>query len=487
MKIKIYIIMAVGTLFGVSAMAQNVNTAAVGNGGEVCGVEVESALLKRNADLMTAYVKLNLDDFDLKSNRAAVFAPVIVNGADSVELDPVGLYGRSRWYQYLRTEKYPLGGDAETSIRYSKRPDTYTFAQSVEYQEWMNGSQLFLRRYDFGCCHTIVDEQEAPLTGYRETAYKPDFRYARPIAVSEKTHELAGRAYIDFPVNRTEIYPDYRKNPVELAKIIATIDSIRNDKDVTVKGITIKGYASPEGTYENNTRLAKGRTATLKQYVGNLYHFDNEFIATDYEPEDWAGLRAYVETSGLAHRTEILEIIDSNMQPDPKERKIKSSYPDEYKFLLQNVYPGLRHSDYRIEYTVRSFSDVKEIAELMRTQPQKLNLNEMMLLAQSLEPGTPEYSEVFETAVRLFPEDETANLNAANAAMERGDLISAEKYLAKAGSGAETIYARGVLAALQGDYNKAEELVRSAGEAGMADTDSVLEHLKDVKIYAPQK
>lgn len=38
-------------------------------------------------------------------------------------------------------------------------------------------------------------------------------------------------------------------------------------------------------------------------------------------------------------------------------------------------------------------------------------------------------SMLFETAVRMYPDSEIANMNAATAALSRNDLISAERYL----------------------------------------------------------
>ena len=428
-----------------------------------CGLPVSGVTVQRDGGWMTVGMQMQLSDFDMNGDRVAVFAPVLVNGTDSLAFDPVGLYSRIRYIQYLRNDRRPAGGDKETSYRYADRPATREFVQTVPYAEWMNGATLYLRRADYGCCNALIDETFAPLAAWREIAYTPVFRYVTPTAEAVKMRELAGRAYIDFPVNRTELYPDYRKNPAELAKIIATIDSVRNDKDVTVKRITIKGYASPESPWDNNTRLAKGRTATLKQYVQNLYHFPEGFIETDYEPEDWAGLRAFVETSNLPHRQEILALIDDpSLEPDPKENKLKKTYPDEYKFLLETVYPGLRHSDYTIEYTIRQFSDPEEIRRMMAEAPQKLSLNEMFVLAQSLEAGSDEYNDVFETAVRMFPDNETANLNAANAAMQRRDFAGAERYLNKAGDSDDAVYARGVLAVLTGDTAQAVTLFETA-------------------------
>lgn len=452
--------------------------------GIACGLPVGNATMKREGSLMAVSMQMRLADLELSGNRAAIFTPVIVKGADSLALPPIGLYSRTRWYQQLRAGEKPLGGDAETSLRWSERPTAMDYAQTVPYAEWMNGAQLRLVRQDYGCCRTLKDEQEALLAGWRErTVFTPAFRYVRPTAEAAKTRELSGRAFIDFPVNRTEIRPEYRRNRTELAKIVATIDSVRADKDVNVSSLSIKGFASPEGSYASNERLAQGRTEALKQYVQNLYHFPNGFIATDYEPEDWEGLRTYVEASDIPNRDAILDIIVSALEPDAKDAKIKSTYPDQYAFLLREVYPGLRHSDYRIEYTIRTFTDISEIRQIMATTPQKLSLNEMFLLAQSLEPGSEEYNKVFETAVRMYPNDATANLNAANAAMQRGNLVSAERYLSKADNSTEAIYAKGVHAALKGDNAKAAQHFSMVADK-MPEAAEALKTVKEILEYS---
>lgn len=80
----------------------------------------------------------------------------------------------------------------------------------------------------------------------------------------------------------------------------------------------------------------------------------------------------------------------------------------------------------------------------LKTKPQQLSLQEMFLVAQTYEPGSPEFNEVFDIAVRLFPDDETANLNAACTDLQKGDLTSAEKHLAKAGNSKEAERVRDV-------------------------------------------
>ena len=125
---------------------------------------------------------------------------------------------------------------------------------------------------------------------------------------------------------------------------------MRSDGRASITGINIRGYASPEGPYRNNARLAKGRSQSLRQYMIDHFGIDPTHITSDYEPEDWAGLRRYVAQSQLTHRDDILRIIDTDGDPDAKLQRIKRSYPADYRRILREAMPRLRHSDYRIDY-----------------------------------------------------------------------------------------------------------------------------------------
>ena len=450
------------------------------------GITITDPNLERDSTAMAVSMQFNLKDLKLKSNRAVILAPIISNGDQAVELPAIGIYGRNRWYQSYRTGRRPFSDSDEISYRYSDRPYTENYSVSIPYEDWMDGSELVVSRYEYGCCNDSSRVLSGVLAQYVEPEiifYVPEFKYIRPVGDGVKTRELSGKAFVDFPVNRTELNPNFRNNRYELNKIISTIDSVRNDKDITVTSIHIQGSASPEGSYANNERLAKGRTEALKNYVLSLYNFSPSLISTSYVPEDWAGLKEYVESSTLTNKNGILQIIDdSSLSPDAKDAKIKNQFRTDYNFLLNNVYPTLRRSDYRIEYAIRTFTDVNEIRELLATNPQKLSLSEMYLLAQSLEPGSDEFNEVFEIAVRMYPSDETANLNAANSALSRNDIEKAERYLAKAGNSAEAVYARGVLAALKGDKENAMRLIREAGRMGLEDSDEILEYLENAVL-----
>lgn len=459
-------------LLGMSVVAEAQITERV----VVNGISFDNLKIERNGKYIVVDMMLNLKDLDVESNRAVLLTPRLVNGADSLDLTSVGIYGRSRYYFYVRNGESMLTGKDEKSYKASDKPDNMAYHNIVPYADWMNGATLSLHRSDYGCCNTLLAEQNGEL-GYHKETFFPTLVYVQPEAEAVKHRSLEGSAFIDFPVNKTVIYPEYRNNTFELGKIQATIDSVRDDRDVTITSVWLKGFASPESPYAHNKELAIGRTEALKEYIQQLYKFKDGIISTDHEAEDWVGLRRYVEHSNINHRTEILSIIDSDMELDAKQAKIRKTYPDDYRFLLENCYPALRHTDYRIAYNVRSYTDVTEIARIMREQPQKLSLNEFYLVAQQYEPGTVEFTDVFETAVRMFPSDETANLNAANAAMRSGDLNGAERYLDKAGNTPEAAYARGALSIHRKDYDEARRYLNEAKALGVKQADITIKEL----------
>lgn len=457
------------------------------------GIRVDSLSMERNGDYVAIRMNLGLQDVKIDANRALLITPCISGEDDEYQLPAVGIYSRTRYYHYLRTNGNDmLSGPEETTLRANKLPETLPYETLVSYKPWMEGAQLTLLLQEYGCCNEVLNEEkEILLTDFqsprKEIDYLPLLAYVKPEADSIKLRSLTGQAYVDFPVNQTDIRPAYRNNATELHRITATIDSVKTDPDIHITALSIKGYASPEGSLENNERLARLRTEALKKYVSGLYDFPNDFISTDYEAEDWTGLRRYVEQSDLPHRQEILDIIDSDLRPDPKEWRLKSRYPEEYARLLRDCYPALRHSDYRVDYVVRHYTDVEEIRRVLRSRPQKLSLEEFYLAAQAEEPGSEAFNEVFETAVRMYPDDETANLNAANSALSRKDVKRAERYLTKAGNSTEATHARALLALMKGDTATAQTLLQEAAAQGLPQAQKALELVKNSKFNQNSK
>nr|QJR98281.1 hypothetical protein Muribac2_050 [uncultured Muribaculaceae bacterium] len=440
---------------------------------------VSDVAVERSESSLLVSMKVHPEVFAKKWNREVWLRPVIVSGNDSLWLEPVVVAGRTRYYQDLRAD----GDSPEYVLLRSGDKETYSYYANVPYESWMEKGELEMVSEIDGCCGDGLAEpsgNDLMAFDFRNKEIVPVFAYVKPMGEIEKLRNVEGKAYIDFPVNKTVIYPDYRSNPKELAEIKRTIDEVSNDKDVNITSLTIKGFASPEGPYANNERLAKGRTQALVKYVGDLYSFPKSVLHSEWEAEDWNGLAERLLNSKIDNKDAILAIVnDGNMAPDARDAELKKRFPEQYAYMLAEIYPSLRHSDYTVNYVIRNFTDVNEIAEVMKTAPQKLSLEELFIYAQSLDKNSPEFREVMEVAVRMYPDDPIANLNAATTALDHGEYDLARTYLQKAGNSAEALYTAGVLEAKVGNYFKAAQLLQKASQAGVKDADRLISEMKD--------
>jgi outer membrane protein OmpA-like peptidoglycan-associated protein len=256
MKRFVYIMVAL--LAGVSAA----------NAQSLTGVNIEGYTMERSGDYVVVDINLDISQLEVKGKQSAVITPHIVRDSTSLALKSIGVYGRNRYFFYERNEELAPTSDGDLEYRSNKLPESINYHAVVPYEEWMDGCKLVLERSDCGCGSVELGREGSVLVDrFPLEPYIPTLLYIRPEAEGVKSRSVSGSAFIDFPVNKVDIRPSYRNNVAELAKITGTIDSIKADKDITITAISIKGFASPEGSYANNTRLAKGRTEALKQYV----------------------------------------------------------------------------------------------------------------------------------------------------------------------------------------------------------------------------
>lgn len=460
-------------------------------GGQV-RINNQSILIADNGQVMVGMDITLPAEMQLSSNRVATLTPVLKTKDNIYNkvLPAIWVYGRTRSIVQQRNHSVP--NDAYTVLRRKNGTEqTVNYSTRFPYEQWMNGAELELMADVRGCANCQKEESSAFVTCANLERYtvKPTVAFVSPAVEAIKNRTEEGSAFLDFPVNQTKINPEYRRNPSELTKIKSTVDIVKNDANTQITGIDITGYASPEGKYAANARLAQGRAEALKKYVMDEYGFKNELFKVNSIPEDWEGLRGYVAKSSLPLKQEVLSIIDRDENDfDVKEGRIKALDGGKvYAMLLQDCYPALRHSDYTVRYVVRGFN-VEEAKRIIKSRPQLLSLQEMYLVAQTYEKGSEEFNEVFDVAVRMFPDDPTANINAAAIELQRGDLQQAARYLEKADAQASaTLNNRGVLKLLQGGLDEAETYFKQAQSLGSTEADANLEEVaqkrKDEAIF----
>ena len=446
--------------------------------GAVSGVAVE----KSESQLLVKFT-VHPEAFPKMSNREVWLVPYIEGDGHQLRLDSVLVAGRTRYIQHERGNNRL---SENTVLLRSGSKETYEYQLTVPYSDWMEYSSLGMEGRVIGCAGcgimpllTFADLEPIARMDYRDMTIVPTMVYVSPEREIIKTRDVSKESYIDFPVNKTEIFPDYRRNPQELEAIRHTIDEMQSDEDITINSVTFTGYASPEGPYTLNERLAKGRTEALIDYVTRYFDFPRKALEYSWVAEDWAGLEERVKgMDDLRDKEALLQLIaDDSFEPDVKDQRLKKEFPDDYYILLTKVYPALRHTVYKVNYTVKNFTDIQKIAVLLQTAPQKLSLDEIYLYAQSLDKDSKEFRDVMEIAVRMFPDDEVANLNAAATAVSNGDYAAARRYLAKSGNRPEATYTEAAIAVLNEDYATARTLLTQASAAGLKEATDLLNDL----------
>lgn len=416
---------------------------------------------ERVGDKLAVTMRINVSDMEIPKSRSLVCTPLIESGDSLRALPPIILNGKTRHILYERLERPTGGQPSEYEYRRRNGEEQWIDYQIyTSYADWMKKSEVSIVLDECGCGWEALQSNKSPLfaLNFEPVVLQPVLAYVTPQAEEVKARTAAGSAYLDFPVNQTDIRPDYRNNPAELGKIRKGIEAVRGNKYATITAVSIKGYASPEGGYANNARLAEGRAEALLSYVESLYDFGNARMTVDSEPEDWAGLEKAVEAGNLPDKAELLAIIraDEPADYDQREWKLKTlGGGASYKILLRDVYPALRHSDYQVDYTIRNFT-VDEAKQLIFEDPSQLSLNEMFQVAQTYEAGSPEFNEVFEIAVRMYPNDPVSNLNAGISAVQTKQFDKARRYLDKAQDCPEKQLAEAALLMYEGQTDEAK-------------------------------
>ena len=205
-------------------------------------------------------------------------------------------------------------------------------------------------------------------------------------------------------------------------------------------------------------------------YLHGRYGLPAGKVTAEGKGEDWEGLREAVGRSDMKAKDEVLDIIDTYDIFDGREKllmDLRGGNP--YRYMLEHIFPPLRRMEMRIDYRVRAF-DPEEAGELIGRRPQDLSLQEMYEVAQAenddrtIVRQRDAYGREYDIAVRYFPDDDIANINASSAALVRGDLELAWVCLGRVRENPLAANNLGVYHWLCGKIGEAEAYFRKALE-----------------------
>ncbi|MCC8134608.1 MAG: DUF3868 domain-containing protein [Tannerellaceae bacterium] len=449
--------------------------------------------LKQKGDSLYVRMDVQVKNFRIEKDRSLALVPVLTTGSQEHCFPEILIHGTIRHKIYERQQAFrkdiPQQPAYQVIRSNPQQHFTLPYQIAIPFEDWMADAQLDLKEELCGCgsyMHQISIEHLVDKVTLEKLPFyevQPLVAYIKPPVEAVKTRSEQQEAFLDFPVGKTQILPEFGNNPAELAKIERMIADLRREQNLTVDQVSIIGYASPEGSATLNDKLARGRAEALKSYLTARSGFPVHLYRIEQAGEDWTGLVSLLENSNLPYKQEAISIIHSTYYPEEWKRRLqalKGGRP--YREMLQQLYPRLRRVVSRVDFTVRGFT-TEEAAEIIRKTPQLLSLEEMFMVAGTYPKESRDFAEVFETAVRLFPEDEIANHNAAATAIMQNKPEQADILLDRSSrQTAEYLNNRGVVYLLKGAYEQAEPLFREAEKRGLPEARHNLEELARKKI-----
>lgn len=428
-----------------------------------------------------------LDSLLLKSNEQMFVTPVI-SGPEGAEvvMPSILVSGRNMHYAYERgalkikdIENYNITDEVR---RYNGKAQNVPYSEKTAMRSWMrqSGAGLYFVYDTCGCGQPYGKAIGSPIPLNLNPAPNMRVAYITPPVTPLPVSVHEGRARVQFEVDKVELHDQpyvcrngQRIDNREQLKIIE--DSVRyalSNPDVEIASIAICGYASPESPYTHNDYLATNRSKSLAEYIGKRFSLPAEKCTYSSVPENWEEFRLQVtEADDITEqqRRDLLELIDRTTYGpadfDAKERTLKTDkrFAALYRSKILPVwFPLLRCTKFAISTRLKPMSDEK-LAEIIVKSPELMSLNQMFRVARLYPEGSERFNATIETALKYYPDNPIANLNAAVAAIKHGDYDKAQNLLKKAGNTPEAENARGVIATNAGNYEEALARFNAAG------------------------
>ena len=255
----------------------------------------------------------------------------------------------------------------------------------------------------------------------------------------------------------------------DLVKILKEINDMQEER--ALQSIEVSAYASPDGGYSFNERLAEKRqnvsTKYLKKELKKI-SMDAE-VDTKFTAEDWDGFKELVSKSNLQDKDVILRVLSMYQDPEEREQQIRNM-SSVFTEIADGILPELRRARLIVNYEVIGRSDEQIIAQL-KEDASKMSVEELLYAANTLVDDKATRKAWYEKTIKLYPNDYRAYNNLAQMAIMEGNETAAQNWLQKAQSvnakPPETNANLALLALKSGDVAKAEAYM---GNASGSDT-----------------
>ncbi len=333
--------------------------------GKVKAVFAEPTDIEVKGNYLILKTRVKVPHQFFSSNVRLIIQPQLVNVTKNklTYLDPEVFDGKR--YAITQERMYDFDANADPLHKFVKvkdtgrRTDDYILVNDTAYVDDPNEDYRF----------DII----ASMENYNKVFYNPTFTVARGVVnplrfldysiggsfVTDSAYlpqpemqlrDTGGEMQLTFKVGRTELDLNDGNNRSEMESLLKELHAIENDPDATIKSFTIHGTASPEGNYESNMRLAKGRIKSAMSMVLDALSLstrNNADMNTEASVETWADLAEMLRADGKTEEADIVqEIVDS--YPDNLQRQFRaiSAKPFYRSLIVPDYLPRMRKVSY---------------------------------------------------------------------------------------------------------------------------------------------
>ena len=298
--------------------------------------------------------------------------------------------------------------------------------------------------------------------------YKKTLTSVNPSQATDSYQRIVKKkqeANVKFLIQQATLRKSELKNN-SVQEFVNLLQQINNDQEkLALENIEVSAYASPDGGFSLNDKLAGQRQKVTEQYLSKeLKKMKMEAnVDANYTAEDWDGFQQLVQASDIQDKDVILRVLSMYKDPQEREQQIRN-ISQAFRELADGILPELRRSRMTINYETIGRSD-EQIAQQIAADPAQLTIEELLYGAAQKQDAA-EAEAVYKTATQIYPNDARAYNNIALIEYAKGNYDVASEYANKAlsadGSLAEAKANLGLLALKSGDLANAEKYIASA-------------------------
>ncbi|MDR3057586.1 MAG: OmpA family protein [Prevotella sp.] len=325
---------------------------------QIGNIKLKNIRFERGGNEVHVKIELPLEDFYVYDDNILTLFPSIKQGMKEMPLPKVVLKG-----SHIKTDENAEAYISQT-MHYQRN---ICYRINVPYKSWMDNARLLIKKHlyksDIVELYAYTGVLKNTLgkgnndTGYIERtsfSFQPDTLLSMQINASSNNQRYK-IIYFYFPDMRSNDALIMPSNYSKLDEVYNFLNQIVNNSNLSLEGIYITGYTSPEGIYYNNEQLAKKRVQSVQSCIETNCRFSSAYIETQWIGEDWAGLIDLIDKDdNVPSRNRILQIIDNVGIFKGREKQLMNlDKGTPYRYMRSYLFPQLQKVECRIIYNER--------------------------------------------------------------------------------------------------------------------------------------